>query len=138
MYKYDNGEQMKPIRERKLYKKYLEYIAKSNESNYSYADFKNDLKRSALLIDITKYNCREALEHLFFTLNPLFIESLSNYATELYNISLADLCKTNIIRSKAKDNLLKFISDIDKNTGISCIENYYYLIDMLAERMIIK
>jgi len=138
IYKYDNGECMKPIKERKLYRKYLEYIAHNDELNYSYTDYKNDLKRSAILIDITPYNCREALENLFYTLNPLFIESLTNYATELYNISLADLCKLNIIRSKTKDNLMEFITDIDKNTDVSCIENYYYLIDMLAERKTIK
>ncbi len=134
IYKYDNGEQMQPIKERKLYKKYLEYIAHNNEFNYSYSDYKNDLIKSALLIDITIYNCQEALENLFFSLNPLFIESLSNYASELYNISLIDLCKLNIVRDKTKNNLMEFIKDLDNNTDISCMEDYYYLIDMLAER----
>jgi len=51
IYKYDNGECMKPIKERKLYRKYLEYIAHNDESNYSYSDYKFDMKRASLLTE---------------------------------------------------------------------------------------
>ena len=73
----------------------------------------------------------EALKNLYKDLNSDFLKDLEAYTQENYSIGLFDL----IDRTPEDSELLEGIQELKEDNSISCMEDYYQLIDYMFETM---
>ena len=73
----------------------------------------------------------EALKNLYRDLNSDFLKDLEAYTQENYSIGLFDL----IDKAPEDPELIEGIQDLKEDNSISCMEDYYQLIDYMFETM---
>jgi len=73
----------------------------------------------------------EALKDLYRDLNSDFLKDLKAYTQENYSIGLFDL----IDKTPEDSELLEGIQELKEDNSISCMEDYYQLIDYIFETM---
>ena len=73
----------------------------------------------------------EALKDLYWDLNSDFLKDLEAYTQENYSIGLFDL----INRTPEDSELMEGIQELKEDNSISCMEDYYQLIDYMFEVM---
>jgi hypothetical protein len=73
----------------------------------------------------------EALKDLYKDLNSDFLKDLEAYTQENYSIGLFDL----IDKTPEDPELLEGIQALKEDNSISCMEDYYQLIDYMFETM---
>ena len=73
----------------------------------------------------------EALKDLYRDLNSDFLKDLEAYTQENYSIGLFDL----IDKAPEDPELIEGIQDLKEDNSISCMEDYYQLIDYMFETM---
>jgi hypothetical protein len=73
----------------------------------------------------------EALKDLYRDLNSDFLKDLEAYAQENYSIGLFDL----IDKTPEDPEMMEGIQELKEDNSISCMEDYYQLIDYMFETM---
>jgi hypothetical protein len=77
---------------------------------------------------------KTALNDLYQDLNSDFLKDLEAYAQENYSIGLFDLIEQYAASNDSQD-IIESINELKENNSISCMEDYYQLIDYMFENM---
>lgn len=73
------------------------------------------------------------LKRLYTTLNNDFLTDLKQYAIDYYSIDLFVLIGKYAAIESDNNQIIEYIQELKPDHSISCMEDYYLLIDLMQE-----